>query len=169
VPHGAPFFGLAKLLPSINPARRSRLADVPGAYFVASIRACVIQPSIRQGQKLDAGTGSMLNAGLHSNGPQPTEYYLLRGIRPLFRGVAGEGTLCDAPRTPRLSSLRGRRTLILAGATMWALEESGLAHPRHSELSAPGHVWTTPALQEESDVRLAVGYKSCVRPVCAAP
>jgi hypothetical protein len=30
-------------------------------------------------------------------------------------------------------------------------------------------VWTTPALQEESDVRLAVGYKSCVRPVCAAP
>jgi len=32
-----------------------------------------------------------------------------------------------------------------------------------------GHVWTTPALQEESDVRLAVGCKSCVRPVCAAP
>jgi hypothetical protein len=28
-----------------------------------------------------------------------------------------------------------------------------------------GHVWTTPALQEESDVRLAVGCKSCVRPV----
>jgi hypothetical protein len=34
--------------------------------------------------------------------------------------------------------------------------------------SATGHVWTTPALQEESDVRLAVGCKSCVRPVCAA-
>jgi hypothetical protein len=33
----------------------------------------------------------------------------------------------------------------------------------------PGHVWTTPALQEESDVRLAVGCKSCVRPVCAVP
>src|SRR5438270_14039946 len=28
---------------------------------------------------------------------------------------------------------------------------------------------TTPALQEESDVRLAIGCKSCVRPVCAAP
>src|SRR5271169_2958060 len=27
-----------------------------------------------------------------------------------------------------------------------------------------GHVWTTPALQEVSDVRLAVGCKSCVRP-----
>ena len=32
-----------------------------------------------------------------------------------------------------------------------------------------GHVWTTPALQEDSDVQLAVGCKSCVRPVCAAP
>lgn len=30
-----------------------------------------------------------------------------------------------------------------------------------------GHVWTTPALQEESGVRLAVGCKSCVRPVRA--
>jgi len=38
-----------------------------------------------------------------------------------------------------------------------------------SRTSAQGHVWTTPALQEESDVRLAVGCKSCVRPVCAAP
>ena len=30
---------------------------------------------------------------------------------------------------------------------------------RHTEkrVSAKGHVWTTPALQEESDVRLAVG------------
>src|SRR5262249_37808128 len=28
--------------------------------------------------------------------------------------------------------------------------------------------WATPALQEESDVRLAVGCKSSVRPVCAA-
>ena len=36
-------------------------------------------------------------------------------------------------------------------------------------LHSQGHVWTTPALQEESDVRLAVGCKSCVRPVCAAP
>src|SRR6516165_10780984 len=33
--------------------------------------------------------------------------------------------------------------------------------------SASGHVWTAPALQEKSDVRLAVGCKSCVRPVCA--
>jgi hypothetical protein len=51
------YFRLAKLLPSINQARRSRLADVR-AYFVASIRvrACVIPPSIRQGQKLDADT-----------------------------------------------------------------------------------------------------------------
>jgi hypothetical protein len=32
-----------------------------------------------------------------------------------------------------------------------------------------GHVWTTPALQDEFDVQLAVGCKSCVRPVCAAP
>ena len=31
-----------------------------------------------------------------------------------------------------------------------------------------GHVWTTPALQEESGVQLAVGCKSCVRPVVAA-
>jgi len=31
-----------------------------------------------------------------------------------------------------------------------------------------GHVWTTPALQEESGVWLAVGCKSCVRPVRAA-
>ena len=31
-----------------------------------------------------------------------------------------------------------------------------------------GHVWTTPALQEESDVTLAVGCKSCVRPDVAA-
>jgi hypothetical protein len=40
-----------------------------------------------------------------------------------------------------------------------------------SILSAPaalGHVWTAPALQEESGVRLAVGCKSCVRPVRAA-
>ena len=29
-------------------------------------------------------------------------------------------------------------------------------------------MWTTPALQEEFDVQLAVGCKSCVRPVCAA-
>ena len=36
-------------------------------------------------------------------------------------------------------------------------------------MSALGHVWTAPALQEESDIRLAVGYKSCVRPVCAVP
>jgi len=36
-------------------------------------------------------------------------------------------------------------------------------------MSQLGHVWTTPALQEESDVRLAVGCKSCVRPVGAAP
>jgi hypothetical protein len=34
-------------------------------------------------------------------------------------------------------------------------------------LHSQGHVWTTPALQE--DVPLAVGCKSCVRPVCAAP
>jgi hypothetical protein len=32
------YFRLAKLLPSINPARKARLADVRGAYFVASIR-----------------------------------------------------------------------------------------------------------------------------------
>jgi len=38
-----------------------------------------------------------------------------------------------------------------------------------SKTAASGHVWTTPALQGESDVRLAVGCKSCVRPVCAAP
>jgi hypothetical protein len=31
-----------------------------------------------------------------------------------------------------------------------------------------GHVWTTPLLQEESGLRLAVGCKSCVRPVRAA-
>jgi len=42
----------------------------------------------------------------------------------------------------------------------------GVVEIRYSHL---GHVWTTPALQEESDVRLAVGCKSCVRPVCAAP
>src|SRR3954468_5894734 len=49
------------------------------------------------------------------------------------------------------------------------------AYARHrvalpaSPLLQRGHVWTTPALQGESDVRLAVGCKSCVRPVCAAP
>ncbi len=32
------YFRLAKLLPSINPARKARLADVRGAYSVASIR-----------------------------------------------------------------------------------------------------------------------------------
>jgi len=31
------------------------------------------------------------------------------------------------------------------------------------------HVWTAPALQEESDIRLAVGYKSCVRPHMMVP
>jgi len=40
---------------------------------------------------------------------------------------------------------------------------------RRSQMTALGHVWTTPAVQEEFDVRLSVGCKSCVRPVCAAP
>jgi threonine dehydrogenase-like Zn-dependent dehydrogenase len=31
-----------------------------------------------------------------------------------------------------------------------------------------GHVWTTPAMQEKFGVLLAVGCKSCVRPVRAA-
>ena len=35
-------------------------------------------------------------------------------------------------------------------------------------LNSQGHVWTTPALQGNSDMRLAVGCKSCVRPVVAA-
>src|SRR5262245_52617816 len=34
-------------------------------------------------------------------------------------------------------------------------------------MTATGHVWTTPALQEESGICLAVGCKSCVRPVRA--
>lgn len=34
--------------------------------------------------------------------------------------------------------------------------------------AALGHVWTTPALQEEFGDRLAVGCKSCVRPIGAA-
>jgi len=37
-----------------------------------------------------------------------------------------------------------------------------------SQMSLLGHVWTAPALQGDSEVLLAVGCKSCLRPVCAA-
>lgn len=39
---------------------------------------------------------------------------------------------------------------------------------QRTDMTISGHVWTTPWLQEESGVRLAVGCKSCVRPVRAA-
>ena len=44
---------------------------------------------------------------------------------------------------------------------------SGSVRGAREQSFAP-HVWTAPALQEEFGVRLAVGCKSCVRPVDAA-
>src|ERR1039458_4717297 len=37
----------------------------------------------------------------------------------------------------------------------------GAANQHRGHMSLQGNVWTTPALQEESDVQLAVGCKSC--------
>jgi hypothetical protein len=60
------------------------------------------------------------------------------------------------------------------GSDRVALSEDGAAgrpsavsscgHAAHLLPAAVVHVWTTPALQEDSDVQLAVGCKSCVRP-----
>jgi hypothetical protein len=43
---------------------------------------------------------------------------------------------------------------------------TGAFRERLHESRPLGLVWTAPALQEQSDVRLAVGRKACVRPLC---
>jgi len=40
--------------------------------------------------------------------------------------------------------------------------------PRHQVCAAMGHVWTAPAVQEESDYLRSVRVRSCIRPLSAA-
>ena len=44
----------------------------------------------------------------------------------------------------------------------FALRKSGAA------MSQSGHVWTAPAVQEESDYQRSVRVRSCIRPLSAA-
>jgi hypothetical protein len=85
-------------------------------------------------------------------------------------GSTVEGVEVDGPssrRTPSLSRWghgRAHRPAIEEAAERcWGWSLSRVKN------DALGHVWTTPALQEESDVRLAVGCKSCVRPHMMVP
>ncbi len=59
------------------------------------------------------------------------------------------------PHYPKTGRKGGRRPFPLA------------VDAAHLLPAAVVHVWTTPTLQEKSDVQLAVGCKSCVRPVHA--
>src|SRR5262245_64525131 len=64
----------------------------------------------------------------------------------------------------RSSELQSEAGYICARPLSQLDDPSCDARPDHTS----GHVWTTPALQEESSDWLAVGCKSCVRPIRAA-
>src|SRR5262245_55436037 len=66
-----------------------------------------------------------------------------------------------------LQWLSGKDVGIVLSST-WRLYDDTKEHLAAAGLSWMGHVWTAPAVQEESDYQRSVRVQSCIRPLKAA-
>ena len=69
-------------------------------------------------------------------------------------------------RLLRLIQACGERSLILSIVAHLGLRSGSRTQKRRE--SGLGHVWTAPAVQEESDYQRSVRVRSCIRPLSAA-
>src|SRR5262249_23534200 len=63
---------------------------------------------------------------------------------------------------------RGAQVLPTASAAEVSAARPGRTFRNAHRRPVPGHVWTAPAMQEESDYQRSVRVRSCIRPLSAA-
>src|SRR5712691_20294 len=88
-----------------------------------------------------------------------------RAATPPRRRAHREMRIASCPTPGSGEGIVMTKTSTLEGGLEWT---SGTGHCAARPMSQMGHVWTAPAVQEESDYQRSVRVQSCIRPLSAA-